>query len=263
MTHSRILFVSLFLVACSSSSSQAPSSTADGGDGQPGPTPGADASPGDDAGSSDAATPAPTACASTGATLGVAKCEAPDLAGGDVPTGCTPTVDGALHASEWADAACFTVGADDMRVYVKASGDAFYMATIGNPTCGCGMQFNFLPSAGTTIGADEFTIAVVDDPFETNGDRANLQIAGGKYVTGATPPPGIVTACPGGQPMPVPYEWKIPLAALAITPGTAHDFRLAIVHAGASWPSGLTTNANHVPDDPSTWGTLTSSKRWK
>ncbi len=146
-----------------------------------------------------------------------------------------------------------------MRVYVKYAGDSFYMATIGNPTCGCGMQFNFIPSGGTTIGADEFTIAVADDPFQTDGDRANLKISGGSFQTGATAPSGIVTACPGGQPMPVPFEWKIPLSALGVTPGASHAFRMAIVHAAAKWPSGLTLNASQVPADATTWGTLSSA----
>jgi hypothetical protein len=144
-----------------------------------------------------------------------------------------------------------------MQVYVKYAGDSFYMATIGNPTCGCGMQFNFLPSGGATIGADEFSISVFDDPFQKDGDRSDLKIAGGAFAKG-TAPAGIVTACPGGQPSPVPYEWKIPLTALGVTPGASHAFRMSIVHAGAKWPSGLTLNASQVPADASTWGTLSS-----
>jgi hypothetical protein len=205
--------------------------------------------------------PAKGTCSNVGANIALGSCQASAIQDGIVPGGCAPTVDGSPHLSEWKDAACFTVGTGDMRVYVKYAGDAVYLASIGNPTCGCPMQFNFLPGGGTTLGPTQFTTAVFDDPANPDGDRTDMRISGGAYVQ-STAPAGIVTACPSGQPTPMTYEWKIPFAAVHLTAGAAGTFRLAILHAAASWPDGLTTNAGGVPDDPATWGTLTS-KTWK
>ncbi len=276
------LLPSVFVIACSSSSG-APAGF-DGGSGNDAPdhfdsgslpetSPSADAS---DTGTTAQDGPAgndatdvgtPMSCPGTGATLMVGSCQAGAIKSGDVPVGCAPSVDGTLHLDEWQDAACFTVtgtgaASPDMAVYVKYAGDSVYMATIGVPTCGCAMPFVFDPDGNTGLDGDEYAVSVFDDPFMTNGDRADFVIQGGMFVSGMAPA-GIVTMCPGNMPNPIVYEWKLPFTALGITPGSPHTYRMAIVHAMAKWPDTLTLNASGVPDDPSTWGPLSSSTNWQ
>jgi hypothetical protein len=234
-----------------------------GGDASPVDSAASDGGGNDGAGGDGASDAAPsTACTQTGAALSVGGCQAAAMQNGDVPKGCAPSVDGALHLDEWQDSACFVAGGGDMTVYVKYAGDSFYMATIGNPTCGCTMDFAFDPDGATTLDGDEFVVKVFDDPFGTDGDRSDWAIQGGSYVAKAAPA-GIVTACPGNTPTPIGYEWKVPLADLAVQPGASHTFRLALVHAQAKWPSALTLNGSSVPNDPSSWGTLSSNAAWQ
>jgi hypothetical protein len=179
----------------------------------------------------------------------------------DVPAGCTPTIDGSLHQEEWSDAACFTVASGDMVVRIKYSGDSVYMATSGSPTCGCGMPFEFDPDGTGAANGNEFAISVFDDPFGTDGDRSNYVLQNGAFVVG-TVPTGVVVMCPGNQPSPIRYEWKIPFAALGIIAGSPHSYRQAIIHSSAHWPDGLVLTSG-VAVDPTNWGQMSSSKNWK
>jgi hypothetical protein len=200
---------------------------------------------------------APGMCPGSGAGITMLpSCSSPATATVEVPKGCLPTIDGVIHADEWNDGACFQAG--DQTMYVKYAGDSLYMATSVKPTCGCGMPFYFDPNGQGGLDGDEFAISVFDDPFMSDGDRTDFKILGGMLQTGMAPA-GIVTKCP----MMVPsYEWKIPLSALGVVPGTAHAARFAFVHAQAHWPASLTMNSGRVADDPTTWGKLESSS-WK
>lgn len=206
---------------------------------------------------------APTACA-VGATeiTSLPACStSASMSAVDVPSGCAPTVDGKLHQEEWSDAACFTVGTGDMIVRVKYSGDSVYMATSGAPTCGCGMPFEFDPDGTGPANGNEFAISVFDDPFGDDGDRTDFVLQNGAFVQG-TGPSGIVIMCPGKQPSPIRYEWKIPFAALGITAGSPHTYRQAIIHSSAYWPEGLVLSSG-VALDPANWGQLSSRTNWK
>jgi hypothetical protein len=217
----------------------------------------------------DAAIPPPDAsvaqgpCSTGGAAItSLPACTGPGSTSAvDVPAGCTPTVDGTLHLEEWNDAACFTVSGGDMVVRIKYSGDSVYMATSGLPTCGCPMPFEFDPDGSGAANDNEFDVSVFDDPFGTDGDRGNWILQNGAFVQ-STVPAGILVMCPP-NPSPVRYEWKIPFAALGITAGTAHTWRLAIIHASAHWPDGLAVNTEDVSVDPTNWGQMSSSSDWK
>jgi hypothetical protein len=174
-----------------------------------------------------------------------------------------PAIDGALHAAEWSDGVCVSSATSDMTMRFKYAGDSLYIAQAGNPTCGCPMPFEFDPNGNTMADGDEFAISVFDDPFATNGDRADLLLKNGKFVMGMVPA-GIEVMCPPNQPTPIRYEWKIPLAALGISPGTPHTFRFAHVHASAHWPSGVVIDpASNASIDTASWGTVSSSTNWK
>src|SRR5262249_26731811 len=143
--------VVVLAAACSSSgTSDSTSSAPDSGgsapssDGAPSPTAegGTDSQPAVDSGHATDASPA-TTCTATGGHLAVGPCQGTAMQQNNVVHGCAPTVDGTLHLDEWQDAACFMAGGQDMAVYMKYAGDSVYMATIGNPTCGCGMPFYF------------------------------------------------------------------------------------------------------------------------
>ncbi len=191
----------------------------------------------------------------------LATCTAADTATLDVHAGCEPTVDGHLHAAEWDDATCFTVDGGDMTATIKYAGDFLYLATSGQPTCGCGMPFAFDPDGSGASDDDEFALSVFDDPFNVNGDRVEFRLTGGTWAAGAAPA-GIDVLCPEPQATPIRYEWKIPLATLGISPGQPHTFRLAVIHADAHWPTGLAVDAG-FSTDVTTWGELSSSSDWQ
>ncbi len=183
----------------------------------------------------------------------------------DVPSGCAPTVDGALHMNEWSDGACFVAGHPDgaLTIRMKYAGDSFYMAVSGSPTCGCGMPFHFDPDGGTTLDGDEFIISLADDPITTNGDRADLIARNGAFTLGAAPA-GILTAGPPNMPSPVRSEWRIPLSVLGITPGHPHTFRFGVNHNGQMWPGTLRLDQmGQFSTKPDTWGQVSSSTSWK
>ena len=184
-----------------------------------------------------------------------------------MPAGCEPTVDGTLHLEEWNDGVCFNVGdagGPDMIIKMKYAGDSLYFASSGLPSCGCPMLFAFDPNGVAAANGDEFGIGVFDDPFQTNGDRVDDVLTAGVWNPG-TVPTGIVTACPGNQPSLIRYEWKVPLAALGITPGVAHTFGFAISHpGGARWPASITTvSPLDYPTDPAEWGAISSTALWQ
>jgi hypothetical protein len=204
------------------------------------------------------------ACAATTMIPRLPTCSNPDAKGLTVKAGCTPTVDGTLHQEEWADATCFNIGTGGDVMYAKYSASAVYLAFSATPACGCGMAFAFDPGNGATLDGDEFVVDVFDDPFSANGDRGDFVVQGGAWTMG-TAPAGIVTMCPGNQPSPINYEFKVPYSALGITAGTAHTFRFAVNHPnGGSWPTGVTfVSGQTLPDNPSNWGQLTSSSNWQ
>jgi hypothetical protein len=203
---------------------------------------------------------APGACPGTGAEITtLPACTSNTTSTVNVVRGCEPTIDGTLHADEWADGTCFTAG--DMTVVAKYAGDALYLAASGMPSCGCPMRFYFDPDGSSAAPNDEFAIGVFDDPFNKDGDRADFVYQGGKYVQG-TAPAGIVTACPGMQPIPIRYEIKIPFTAIGVTAGSPRNVGLAFVHAAAKWPAGLALDATGAPTDVTSWGILGSSS-WK
>ena len=146
-----------------------------------------------------------------------------------------------------------------MTVEIKHAGDAVYMATSGMPTCGCPMQIYFQAADGKN-----FVVSVFDDPFNKDGDRSDFTLTPQSTLAMAAIDKSIVTACPGNTPTPIRYEWKIPLAKLGLSEGKAGQFKLAIVHAGAHWPAGLSLTAQGVAtydaSEP-TWGTV-SSPSW-
>ncbi len=177
-----------------------------------------------------------------------------------VSPGCIPNVDGTLHDSEWSDGSCFVVGDGDMTVVMKYAGDSIYMATSGQPTCGCGMPFYFDPDGSGAANGNEFLWVVFDDPFNTDGDHSTQVLMNGAWVNGNAPA-GIESMCPGNQPTPVRYEWKIPLAAVAASPGASHSWRFAINHNSQVWPSTLEPTSPST--DPTTWGTISSANDWQ
>jgi hypothetical protein len=186
-------------------------------------------------------------------------CTTADTSMVTVPQGCAPAVDGVIHDVEWMDGACFNVsGAGGMTVVVKSSGDSLYMATSGAPTCGCGMQFYFLPAGG----GGNFVVSVFDDPFGKDGDRSDFTLTS-SGLTQATKDGSIDVECPGMMPTPVRYEWKIPLAKLGLEPGKAGQFKLAFTHSGAKWPAGLSVDGTSglatFADGEPTWGVLSST----
>jgi hypothetical protein len=201
----------------------------------------------------------PSPCAGGGTEIqSLPTCATADTKLVTVPGGCTPTVDGALHAAEWADGACFNVmGTGSMVVVVKYSGDSLYMATSGPPTCGCPMQFYFEP-----LGGQNFGVQVFDDPVGKDGDRSDFTLTSTGLMLAPMPDPSIVTACPGNMPTPVRYEWQIPLTKLGVPPGLPGQFQMAITHSGTNWPTGLAVNASMraaFQNGEPTWGALKSS----
>jgi hypothetical protein len=201
----------------------------------------------------------PSSCTDGGAEIqSLPGCATPDTNVVAVPGGCTPTVDGTLHAAEWADGACFNVmGTGGMVVVVKYSGDSLYMATSGPPTCGCPMQFYFEP-----LGGQNFGVQVFDDPVGKDGDRSDFTLTATGLMLAPMPDSSIVTACPGNMPTPIRYEWRIPLTKLGVPPGLPGQFQMAITHSGANWPTALAVNtsmhATFQNGEP-TWGALKSS----
>jgi hypothetical protein len=201
----------------------------------------------------------PAMCAAGGPeTPNLPMCTTADTNVVTVPRGCTPTVDGVLHAAEWMDGACFNVtGTGGMVVVVKYSGDSLYMATSGPPTCGCPMQFYFEP-----LGGQNFGVQVFDDPFGKDGDRSDFTLTSTGLMLASMPDPSILTACPGNMPMPVRYEWKIPLSKLGVPPGLPGQFQMAITHSGSNWPTTLAVDvsmhATFQNGEP-TWGALKSA----
>jgi hypothetical protein len=201
------------------------------------------------------------ACATGDAEITTLPSCTADPSSVDVPAGCTPNVDGTLHADEWKDSACFVVAGGDTTVNMKFANGDLYMATSGVPSCGCPIRVQFDPDGNSAADGDEYAVGVFDDPFGKDGDRGDLVLQNGAFVTG-TAPAGIVTACPGSNPNPIRYEWKIPFAALGISAGKAHSFRMAIVHAAKHWPDGLVVDASDNAGDPANWGTIQSSANW-
>jgi hypothetical protein len=204
------------------------------------------------------------ACAETTAVARLPACGAPASSNVGVPSGCVPTVDGALHVEEWNGATCFNIGSNGDVMYAKYAGDSLYLAFSATPACGCGISFSFDPDDAASLNEDEFSVSLADDPFGTDGDRADFVYQGGSWKAGAAPA-GIVTASPGNQPSPVNFEWKIPLSALGITPGSAHAFHLAVNHPnGGTWPAGVSiSSSSNFPDNPSNWGEISSPTNWR
>jgi hypothetical protein len=205
------------------------------------------------------------ACDTTGAEItDLPGCSVNTSGTLDVRAGCIPQVDGRLHLAEWSDAQCLQVW-DDLTFAFKYAGSNLYIAAAGQPTCGCGMQFEFDPDGTSALDGDEFSIQLFDDPFNANGDRNDFTVQGGAFALG-TAPAGIVTSCPcdgTNPPSPDRFEWKIPLTALGITPGTAHTFRFAFVHDHGTWPTSLTVGAAGFALNPGDWGQLSSSTNWQ
>jgi len=179
----------------------------------------------------------------------------------DVPRGCTPVVDGTLHAEEWGDAACMRLSGD-ISVEIKHDAAAVYLAVAGPPTCDCAMPFYFDPDGQPVLDGDEYAVSVYDEPLKRDGDRADYVFRNGALVAGAAPD-GIVTRCPGSQPNPIRYEWRIPYTALGIAAGVPHQFHFAIVHADVRWPGTLTVDAQGVALHPADWATIRSSGNWQ
>lgn len=178
----------------------------------------------------------------------------------DIAPGCRPEVDGTLHLEEWSDGTCFP--AADLAFRGKYEGDYFYMAFSGPPTCGCPIWLVIDPDSSGGADGDEFAIGVFDDPFGADGDRAELVLQAGQWQIGAAPD-GITVLCPGASPNPVRYEWSIPMSALGLAPGGSGGFRMAIVHADATWPADVDIPAGQVlPIDPDGWATVESSSAW-
>ncbi len=248
------------VAACFFACGPGPASGNDAGNGAPDGSTGSgtDAGPGD-AGSTGNACPTP----GTGEAR-LPACTAAATSTVNVPAGCVPTVDGTLHFEEWADAACISLGASGDVAYLKYAAGNVYLAFSATPACGCGMSFAFGPADSATFDGTQFAVNVFDDPFSTNGDRGDFVIQNGGWTQGSAPA-GIVTACPGNQPNPINYEFKIPFAALRIQAGSAHTFGFAIDHpSGGVWPAGLALTAgSSLPGDPSTWGSVSSSANWQ
>jgi hypothetical protein len=201
------------------------------------------------------------ACAASGPTLtSLPACPAAATTSVNVPSGCAPTVDGTYHAGEWSDAACFGIGTDP--VYVKYSGTTLYLAWPMKPTCGCGAQLAFNKTAATSLDGNQFDLSIVDDPFSTTGDAAELTSQGGSWKQSPGIDPGIVIANPAMQ---TTYELAIPFSELGITAGQAHTVGLGVSHSlGGVWPAALTTPTGMPqPSNPSDWGKLTSSASWR
>jgi hypothetical protein len=234
-----------------------------------------DASGGADAGSGPDATvgqdaSSPAACATGTKITSLPSCNTPDSLTIEVPKGCTPSVDGTLHDTEWSDATCIRLPKDSlveqMDVYLKYSGDALYLASSTVPMLGMPYPTQFDPNGQAVLDGDEFIVNVYDDPFQTDGDRFDDVYSATKsdFVIGKAPA-GIVTRCPGSTPNPVVYEWKLPFSALGITPGAAHAFGFAIIHSsGSHWPSTVDYAPSKMYSlDPSTWGQVSSADLWQ
>jgi hypothetical protein len=204
------------------------------------------------------------ACTGTSMIARLPACGAAATSSLDVPAGCAPTVDGTLHQEEWSDAACFGLGSSGDVVYAKHATGSLYVAFSATPACGCGMSVAFDPDGGTSLDGDEFALTLFDDPFGTDGDRGDYVVSGGAWAIGHAPA-GITTRCPGQQPNPINYEIVLPFAALGITSGTAHTFRLAVNHPQAGvWPAAATyPTGSNLPLTPSNWGQLSSSNSWR
>ncbi|MEP7125176.1 MAG: hypothetical protein ABJE95_29870 [Byssovorax sp.] len=198
------------------------------------------------------------ACANMGkAITALPACTSPAAKAITVPKGCEPAIDGVLYDDEWSDGACFNVAAGDLVVTMKYANDALYLGMSGPPTCGCGMGFYFSPQNGKS-----FAISVVDDPFNTDGDRSDftLDASGLKPVANDMT---IKVRGPAPMPNPVSYEWQIPYAVLGIQKGSADSFKMAVVHSSATWPEGLSQMNGQVTyaDDEPTWAVI-SAPTW-
>lgn len=248
MPHPRTLAavaLSLVMAACAGG----PGSPSDGG--------------GNDGGATDGGGGTPNACAETTVITALPPCNPtsndPPVV---VPKGCTPNVDGTLHAEEWADATCFNVmsaGSALMPVYVKYGQDAVYVAESGSQTGG-GFITYLDPDDSDAMG-DEIDVSVFDDAFGTDGDRSDGAYQNGAWSTVATPVSGVIVKNPAnmnGAPGALfTFEWKIPFSAVGIAPGQAHAFRIGIDYQFAAWPSSASPVG--MGTDPSTWGRLTST----
>ena len=214
-------------------------------------------------GPSGGSSPGTTCAADATEITTLPACSSPDSSMVSVGPGCGPTVDGTLHAAEWVDSTCFVVGAGDMTVDIKYAGDTLYLSTSGKPSCGCPMLFQFDPDGGATVDGDEFALGLFDDPGGMDGDRFDVVVQGGKFKMG-TAPAGIVTRVQGMTSMNVHYEISIPLAALGITPGTAHTFGFGILHAAVGWPTSLTPDAGvNYSSNVAAYGRISSPSNWQ
>jgi len=217
---------------------------------------------GDDGGAIDGGGGEAEACAETTPVERAPECGAGPTSSVNLPSGCAPNVDGTLHMEEWDGATCFNVGDAGDVIYAKFAGDAVYLAFSATPSCGCPMAFAFDPDAGDSFDGDEFGVMVFDDPFNPDGDRSEGITDGDAWVEGSAPA-GIVTACPGAQPDPINYEWRIPFSALGITAGAEHTFGIAVNHPlDGVWPEGITLEGT-MPVDAGEWGRIGSPSGWQ
>jgi len=132
------------------------------------------------------------------------------------------------------------------------------------------MFLYFDPDGADVFDDDEFFASVFMDPFNTNGDGGFSAMQSGK-TSSAPAPAGLVVLCPGNQPSPIRFEWKIPFAALGITAGSAHSPHFAIFNFGggqqtnpsSQWPATLGLTDFSKPPATAAWGELSSTASWK
>lgn len=181
----------------------------------------------------------------------------------DVKRGCTPTIDGALHAEEWQDAVCFSSvfmdGSVDEVFYMKYAGDKLYFASSGPVQPGGIMHYVFDPTASDGFNDQQFGAGLFDNPFGDGGDGGTYGLSGGKIK--GPGPSGIEIHNPPNQPDPIRFEWSIPLSALGIAPGSSHTFSLGYVNEGtpqgeSRWPEKFDATK------PSSWGRVSSTSQW-
>ncbi len=251
-----LLFPSIFVVACGSSTS----TTASGGASSTTTGAGTTSATGATTTTSTGSSAGPC---TEGAVATLPACTSAASTSVAVPSGCTPTIDGSFKTGEWSDAACVTVGSDP--VYVKVSGSNLYLAWAMTPTCGCPAEIAFNTDGASSLDGKQIDLDIFDDPAANGGDSGEATSMSGAWGMVGSVASGIKIGNPAANgTMTETYEIAIPLSQLGITPGQAGTLGLALTHnMSGSWPSALTTMGGLMPDNPANWGKLTSATNWK
>jgi hypothetical protein len=207
------------------------------------------------------------ACSGAGAALtALPACTAAAGTSINVPSGCTPTVDGVYHSAEWTDAACVTVGTAGDPIYVKYAGTTLYLAWSMTPVCGCAADLVFNQDTATTLDGHQISLGIFDDPAANGGDSFESTSQGGMWTALQAIASGIVIGNPAADGTDVEtYEIAIPFSQLGVTAGQPESVGFGASHSTSGvWPAGLSTDSGTgQPSNPADWGKLSSSANWE